>query len=83
MAAMPLLKSGCWRVGSCDEIRIRKDNWIPNYPSNMVLHPVAEDVEECMVSDLIDLDLHCWWCDFIMETFQINDANAICKIPLS
>ena len=37
MATMPFLKSGCcWRVGSGDEIRIRKDKWIPNYPSNMV-----------------------------------------------
>ena len=84
MATMPILKSGCcWRVGSGDDIWIRKDKWIPNYPSNMVLHSVVEEVEECMVSDLIDLDLQCWWCDFIMETFQINDANAICKIPLS
>ncbi|XP_075674895.1 uncharacterized protein LOC142644101 [Castanea sativa] len=84
MTAMPLLKSGCcWRVGSGDDIRIRKDKWIPNYPSNMALHPVAEEVEECMVSDLIDSDLHCWRRDFIMETFQLNDANAIFKIPLS
>ena len=60
MTAMPLLKSGCcWRVGNGDEIRIRKDKWIPNYPSNMVLHPVAEAVEKCMVADLIDSDFHC------------------------
>ena len=84
MTAMPLLKSGCcWRVGSGDEIRIRKDKWIPNYPSNMVLHPVAGDVEECMVADLIDPDLHCWRRDLILETFHINDAKAICNIPLS
>ena len=66
-----------------DEIRIRKDKWIPNYPSNMVLHPVAGDVEECMVADLIDPDLHCWRRDLILETFHINDAKAICNIPLS
>ena len=84
MTAMPLLKSGCcWRVGSGDEIRIRKDKWIPNYPSNMVLHLVAEDVEECMVADLINLDLHCWRRGLILETFHINDAKAICNIPLS
>ncbi|XP_023919200.1 uncharacterized protein LOC112030766 [Quercus suber] len=49
----------------------------------MVLHPVTEEVEECMVSELIDPGLHCWRRDIIMESFQINDANAICKIPLS
>ena len=84
MAAMPILKSGCcWKVGSGDEIRIRKDKWIPNYPSNMVQHPVAEDVEECMVANLIDPDLHCWRHDFIMDTFHISDAKTICNIPLS
>ena len=84
LAAMPILKSGyCWRVGNGDDIRIRKDKWIPNYPSNMVLHPVAEEVQECMLSDLINSDLHCWRRDFIMERFQINDANAIYKIPSS
>lgn len=38
---------------------------------------------DCMVSKLIDPDLHYWRRDFIMERFLINDVNAICKIPLS
>ena len=81
---MPILKSGCfWRVGNGEKIRVRKDRWIPNYPSNKVLHPVAEEVKEQVVSELIDPDLHCWRPDFIMENFQRDDANAICKIPLS
>ena len=84
MVAMPILKSGCcWRVGSGDEIQIRKDEWIPSYPSNMVLHPVVEDVEECMVVDLIDPNLHYWRRDLIMAMFHINDTKAICNIPLS
>ena len=71
MAAMPILKSGCcWRVGNGDDIRVRKDKWIPNYPSNKVLHPMTEEVEECMVSDLINPNLHCWRRDFIMESFS-------------
>ena len=71
MAALPILKSGCcWRVGNGDDIRVRKDKWIPNYPSNKVLHPVTEEVEECMVSDLINPNLHCWRRDFIMESFS-------------
>ena len=36
-----------------------------------------------MVADLIDPDLHCWRRDLILETFHINDAKAICNIPLS
>ena len=47
LAAMPILKSGCcWRVGNGEEIRVRNDKWIPNYPSNKVLHPVVEEVED-------------------------------------
>lgn len=84
MAAMPILKSGCyWRVGNGEDILIRKDKWIPNYPSNKVLHPVAKEGEEWVVLELIDPDLHCWRRDIIMEGFQRKDANAICKIPLS
>ena len=60
LAAMPILKSGCcWRVGNSEEIRVRNDKWIPNYPSNKVLHPVVEEVEDWVVSELIDSDLNC------------------------
>ena len=44
---------------------------------------MAKDVKECMVADLIDSDLHCWRRDLILDTFHINDAKAICNIPLS
>ncbi|KAL4619828.1 hypothetical protein ACB092_06G108800 [Castanea dentata] len=73
MAVMPILRSGsCWRVGSGESIKVLMDKWIPNYPSNRVLHPVHEGEGDWRVSDLIDLELHEW-----------EDAEAICKIPLS
>ena len=84
MAALPILKNGyCWKVGNGEDIRVRKDKWIPNYPSNQALNLMAKEVEEWVVSKLIDLDLHCWRRDIIMESYQRDDANAICKIPLS
>lgn len=44
MAAQPILKKGCcWRVGDRSEIRLLKDKWIPNYPTNKVLHPPVEE----------------------------------------
>ena len=59
MAVMPILRSGsCWRVGNGESIKVLVDKWIPNYPSNRVLHPVHEDEEDWRVSDLIYSDLH-------------------------
>ena len=57
VAALPILKSGyCWRVGNGSSMG---DKWIPNYPTNKVLHPIHESVDEMVVvSELIDLELH-------------------------
>ena len=61
MAVIPILRSGsCWRVGNGESIKVLVDKWIPNYPSNRVLHPVHEAKEDWRVSDLIDSDLHGW-----------------------
>ena len=35
------------------------------------------------VSDLIDWDLHGWRRDIIMAKFNWDEAEAICRIPLS
>ena len=60
VAALPILKSGyCWRVGNGSSISVMGDKWIPNYPTNKVLHPIHESVDEmAVVSELIDLELH-------------------------
>ena len=69
MSAMPILRSGyCWRVGNGEFIRVGTDKWIPNYPSNKILHPV-------------NLDLHWWRRDIIMERFNRDEVEAICRIP--
>ena len=59
------------------------DKWIPNYPSNKILHLVHEVEEGWRVSDLIDWDLHWWRRDIIMANFNQDEAKAICRIPLS
>ena len=76
MAAMPILRSG-------ESIKVLMDKWIPNYPSNRVLHLVHEGEEDWRVSDLIDSKLHEWRRDVILEKFNRDDAEAICKIPPS
>ena len=84
MSAMPILRSrSCWRVGNGESIKVLMDKWIPNYPSNRVLHLVQEGEEDWRVSNFIDSKLHGWRRDIIMETFNREDAEVICKIPLS
>ncbi|KAL0006082.1 hypothetical protein SO802_013643 [Lithocarpus litseifolius] len=84
VAALPILKSGyCWRVGNGSSISVMGDKWIPNYPTNKVLHLIHELVDEMAVSELIDLELHVWKGELIMHLFHRDDATAITKIPLS
>ena len=84
MAALPILRLGyCWRVGNGSSIRVVGDRWIPNHPTNTVIHLRQELVGELAVSELIDPELHAWRIDVIMSLFHKDDVEAICRIPLS
>lgn len=81
--ALPILKSGyCWRVGNGSSIRVQEDRWIPiNHPTNKILFPANDDIGDLLVSDLIDTELHGWRSELILDLFQREDAEAICRIP--
>lgn len=84
MAAMPVLKQGCrWRVGNGSSIREKLDKWIPNYPSNRVLYPTLVEDENWRVDELIEPDLYWWNRELVISRFHREDAEAICRIPLS
>ena len=84
MASLPILRLGsCWRVGNGSSISIIGDRWIPNHPTNKIMHPRHELVEDLAISDLIDSELHAWRRDMIMAMFHREDAETICRIPLS
>ena len=84
MAAKPILeKRCCWRVGDGSSIRIFSDRWLPNHPTNKVLIPLYEEAEVRTVSELIDQEQREWRREFIMANFHCDDADAICRIPLS
>ena len=84
MVAIPVLKQGCcWRVGDGSSIRVKQDKWIPNCPSNRVLYPALVEDEDWRVNELIDLDLNWWNRELIISRFHREDAEVICRIPLS
>ena len=43
-------------VGNGSHILVLKDAWIPNHPTNRVLHSAPNIEEEMMVFELIDQD---------------------------
>lgn len=47
------------------------------------MHLVKDEVREVTVAELIDQELHSWRSDFIMDMFEKDDAEAICRIQLS
>lgn len=84
LAVLPILRlSSCWRVGNGSSVSVVGDRWLPNHATNKILHPRHELVEDLAVSDLIDPELHIWRRDMIMGMFHKEDADAICRIPLS
>ena len=84
MAAKPIIQRGsCWKVGNEASIRVLRDVWIPNQPSNKVLHPTHNVDEDLMVANIIDPDTRWWNRGFIMQSFNREDAEAILRVPLS
>jgi len=84
VATFPILKSGCcWRVGNGHSIWNLGNKWIPNCLTNAPLHLVMDEVPEVTAAELINQSLHAWRFDFIMDTFEKEDTEAICRIQLS
>lgn len=84
MAAQEILTQGCcWRVGNGSPIQVTKDKWIPNHPTNMVIHPHQEDEWEWRVVELIDWTTWTWYRHLVETKFHRDDAEAILRIPLS
>lgn len=61
LAAQPILTKGCCsRVGDGQSIQVMQDKWIPNYPTNQVLHSPLDAKVEWRVSELMDWAGHGW-----------------------
>lgn len=84
MAGQEILKQGrSWRVGNGSAIWVTKDKWIPNHPTNKVIHPPREDEWEWRVVELNDWTTRTWDRNLIEAMFHRDDAEAILRILLS
>ena len=70
-------------MGNGESIKVYLDKWIPKCPANRILQWGQHADREMLVSEFIDVELNWWRRDIIMEKFCIEEATAICKIPLS
>ena len=56
-------------------MNVLTDKWILNHPTNGVIHPPEEEVQEWYMSDLINQDLKEWKSDLIVAKFHKEDAD--------
>ena len=70
-------------VGNGNSIQIMQDKWIPNHPTNRVLHQLVDEDGEGRVNELVDWIVHEWDRGFIGVKFTREDAEAMLHIPLS
>ena len=84
VASLPILQAGhCWKVHNGSSIRVIGDRWIPNHPTNKVLHPNHDLLDEMVVLEFINLEIHVWRSELFHSIFHWGDAEAICRIQLS
>ena len=65
------------------ELQSFRDAWIPNHPTNKVLHLTHNVDEDFMIVKIIDLETRWWDREFIMQNFNREDVKAILRVPFS
>lgn len=71
----------CWRVGIGTKISIWEDAWLPR-AANFKIQNYVNNLNICVVTDLIDSTIRLWREILINNTFNTADAKRILRIPL-
>jgi ribonuclease HI len=81
--AKSLLAEGLlWRVGDGDSVKVWTDRWLPTPGSHKVQSPVHILLADASVSALLDLETNWWKTDLIFNIFSVDEAKAICSMPV-
>lgn len=84
MAAKELVCSrSILKVGDGEMIKVWTDPWIPAGEDFKVSSPVVPGLEEARVRDFFRAEVKEWDYDLILNSFNLEDARNILKIPLS
>jgi hypothetical protein len=72
-----------WTIGNGQNVRIWKDNWLPNQAGFKVCSPINLLEEDALVSQLIDSTNRSWNMNLVRQIFSPFEAQQILNIPLS
>jgi hypothetical protein len=82
MHGLELLKQGAiWRIGSCSQVRIWRDSWVPRSDS-LKISGMREHSRLRWVSDLINPATRTWDEVTIRKIFFHHDAEAVLALKL-
>ncbi|GMY29656.1 uncharacterized mitochondrial protein AtMg00310-like [Fagus crenata] len=82
MAVRKIVEMGyCWKVGNGRQISIWEDKWIPSPSTYKISSLRLQNEGSFYVNDLIDPQTKSWK-DLISQSFRLEDAALILKIPL-
>ncbi|KAA3453480.1 reverse transcriptase [Gossypium australe] len=82
-ATKDILQRGLiWRVGTGQDISISEDAWIPNYSNGRLLSRFV-NLQCGNVAELINSSKREWDKGLILNTFSVDVADLILRIPLS
>lgn len=82
-ARLALVEGLMWNIGNGKSVKIWFDKWLPK-PRSFRVQSVRRGMEEnALVSCLIDHQTCSWKSNLICDTFEPEEAELICRIPLS
>lgn len=84
MEGRKLLSEGLiWRVSNGQPIKIWEDRWIRQPLSNIIVSPPTILSANAHVSELINVESHCWKSSLLKHLFLDAEVHLITLIPLS
>lgn len=72
-----------WSIGNGQNVRIWKDDWLPNQTGFKVCSPMVDFEEATCISELIDINTKSSKRDLVRNVFSAFEAKQILNIPLS